>query len=122
MKKKISLFSVLALLLCGSFLSATPAFADYWVPASGTGNHVKIVEMDMRSSITPAGYARIQVIFSEASTTSYFYYFDASSATQFSKANAIYATLLTAKSTGELVNVLMDGNTGYIVAAQLGSN
>ena len=96
------------------------AHADTWIPtpASGIkGYKVNLVVYDMRN----AQYPQIQVLLEN--NTNYFYVFNSQDPLQISKANAIYSTFLTAKSSGEVVSIYtFTANPTLIVAAQLGPN
>jgi hypothetical protein len=128
-------FALIAVLFAVVFVSnnhaagcSTTVTTSCWTPASGPGSHVLFITWTTRATIAyPSGTnAQIQVVLKEEVTSSNnyiarYYNFDKNNAGSLSTANAIYSTLLTAKSTGEYVNLWLDAS-GNIADVQLGIN
>jgi hypothetical protein len=103
--------------------------ANAWFPNPGSTTlykyHVKSTWYDTRT-VTLAGGIQKSLIgftFSEASSPNYYFAYDPSSPLEVAKANGIYSTILSAKATGEELNIHMWKNeSSYWLfdAAQIG--
>lgn len=101
-----------ALLLSLGGLPASKAYsqtAGQWFPATGTAKTIKTAWYDFRSF---GGNARIGFQFNGVDPA-FYYYFSPVDQVQVMKANAVYATLLTAVSAGEELYVLVADGDGF---------
>ncbi|MDB5105641.1 MAG: hypothetical protein JWP91_3330 [Fibrobacteres bacterium] len=114
MKIPISLIPLLLL----SVMKIHSQTAQVWVPPGATASpyHVRYAVYDLRNSP-----ARVQFRLEE-NKVDYFYPFNASDPLQVSKANTVFATLMTSKTTGEGVYIFVVDTQNNIGAVQLGPN
>lgn len=130
MHKKIAikLFGILGLLATigsGSAYACSPTPTTNpeplcWFPqGNGPGFHLQYVVYDLRTA-----NVRIQFGLKETPTQAYFYDLNTSDLAYLSRANAIYASLLSAKSTGDdvYIHIKSTGSPWWIDGIQVGAN
>jgi hypothetical protein len=131
MNTKSAIISLCALLLCGTVgranacpdsESADPV-VNCWFPSAGKGFHVKYVVHDQRP-----GKNRIQLHLTEYPGRDFFYTTNTNDLAALSKANAIYASLLAARTSGDYVNIFLyegsipSGSDFWFSSVQVGEN